>query len=63
MLGPGATFRAGQWEAISAIVERRQRTLVAQRTGRGKSLVYVLATKLFRERGGGPTFLIIPLIS
>jgi ATP-dependent DNA helicase RecQ len=58
-----ATFRDGQWEAISALVERRARLLVVQRTGWGKSLVYFLATKFLRDRGAGCTILISPLLS
>lgn len=63
MLGPAAQFRDGQWEAIEAIVGRRERLLVVQRTGWGKSLVYFLATKVLREAGRGPTLLISPLLS
>jgi ATP-dependent DNA helicase RecQ len=63
MLGENAVFRPGQWEAIEAIVSKKQRVLVVQRTGWGKSLVYFLATKLLREQGAGPTFLISPLLS
>jgi ATP-dependent DNA helicase RecQ len=63
MLGPQARFRAGQWQAIEAVVERRGRALVVQRTGWGKSLVYFLATKLLRDQGSGPTLLISPLLS
>jgi ATP-dependent DNA helicase RecQ len=40
MLGPGAEFRDGQWEAIDLVANRRQRVLVVQRTGWGKSVVY-----------------------
>ncbi len=58
-----ATFRDGQWQAISALVERRARLLVVQRTGWGKSLVYFLATRLLRDRGAGCTILISPLLS
>ncbi len=63
MLGPQATFRPGQWEAIEAVAVHRRRALVVQRTGWGKSLVYFLATKLLREQGAGPTLLISPLLS
>src|SRR3990172_5726677 len=63
MLGPQADFRPGQWEAIEIVVARRERALVVQRTGWGKSLVYFLATKLMREQGAGPTLLISPLLS
>lgn len=60
---PKAQFRDGQWEAISAILERRARVLVVQRTGWGKSMIYFLATKILRERGAGCTLLISPLLS
>jgi ATP-dependent DNA helicase RecQ len=62
-LGAQAHFRDGQWEAIEALVERRQRVLVVQRTGWGKSLVYFLATRLLRAQGAGVTILISPLLS
>ncbi|MDR3678077.1 MAG: RecQ family ATP-dependent DNA helicase [Acidobacteriota bacterium] len=60
---PDAEFRDGQWEAISALVERRSRLLVVQRTGWGKSIVYFLATKFLRGKGAGCTLLISPLLS
>jgi len=60
MLGTEAEFRCGQWEAIRTVVEDRNKLLVVQRTGWGKSLVYFLATKLLREQGAGPTLLISP---
>jgi ATP-dependent DNA helicase RecQ len=63
LANPGAAFRDGQWEAISALVERRARLLVVQRTGWGKSLVYFLATRFLRDRGAGCTLLISPLLS
>lgn len=63
MLGPGAAFRDGQWEAIDHVANRRERLLVVQRTGWGKSIVYFLATKILRETGAGPTLLISPLLS
>ncbi|MBC7460564.1 MAG: ATP-dependent DNA helicase RecQ, partial [Thermoleophilia bacterium] len=53
----------GQWDAISALVQRRARLLVVQRTGWGKSSVYFLTTKLLREQGAGPTILISPLLA
>lgn len=62
MFGPGATFRDGQREAIEAVL-RGERTLVVQRTGWGKSLVYWLATRALRDRGRGPTLVISPLLS
>jgi len=60
---PGAEFRQGQWEVISALVQRRTKLLVIQRTGWGKSLVYFLATKFLRDQGAGCTLLISPLLS
>ena len=63
MFGAGATFRDGQLEAITALVDRRQRVVVVQRTGWGKSLVYFIASAILRERGGGPTLLISPLLA
>src|SRR5258708_6048589 len=63
MLGPGAEFRDGQWEAIDRVANGRQRLLVVQRTGWGKSLVYFLAAKILRDAGAGPALLISPLLS
>lgn len=57
-----ASFRNGQWESIETLLNRN-RVLVVQRTGWGKSMVYFLATKLLREQGAGPTLLISPLLS
>src|SRR5258708_183306 len=63
MLGPAAEFRDGQWEAIDLAANRRQRVLVVQRTGWGKSVVYFLAAKILRDAGAGPALLISPLLS
>jgi ATP-dependent DNA helicase RecQ len=63
VLGKKAEFRAGQLEAILALVDDGARVLVVQRTGWGKSVVYFLATALLRERGRGPTILISPLLA
>lgn len=56
-------FRPGQWEAIDAVVHRRARVLVVQRTGWGKSSVYFIATRLLRDRGHGPTLVVSPLLA
>lgn len=61
--GSGATFRPGQLEAIEALVARRQRVLVVQPTGWGKSLVYFLATRLLRDANNGPTIIVSPLLA
>ncbi len=57
-----ADFREGQWESIASILNR-ERILVVQRTGWGKSMVYFLATRLLRNRGAGLTLLVSPLLS
>jgi ATP-dependent DNA helicase RecQ len=62
-LGHVAEFRPGQLEAILKLVDEGERTLVVQRTGWGKSVVYFIATRLLRDRGAGPTILISPLLS
>lgn len=60
--GENAVFRQGQYEAIEATITKR-RTLVVQRTGWGKSLVYFVCAKLFRERKQGVTMVISPLLT
>ena len=60
---PSADFRDGQWEAIEALVNRRQRLLVVQRTGWGKSSVYFIATRILRDRKLGPTLIVSPLLA
>ena len=60
---PDARFRAGQWEAIDALVNHRQKMLVVQRTGWGKSSVYFISTRILRDRGAGPTVIISPLLA
>jgi ATP-dependent DNA helicase RecQ len=63
MLGPDKSFREGQWEAIRAVALLKQRVLVVQRTGWGKSIVYFLATKILRDNGSGPALLVSPLLA
>ncbi|ELR66125.1 ATP-dependent DNA helicase RecQ [Photobacterium marinum] len=58
-----AHFRDGQWEAIDALVNHHQKLLVVQRTGWGKSSVYFISTKIFRDRGQGPTIIVSPLLA
>ena len=58
-----AEFRSGQWEAIDALVNRRERLLVVQRTGWGKSSVYFIATRILRDRGRGPALIVSPLLA
>ena len=63
MFGPGAAFREGQREAIESVIRDGSRTLVVERTGWGKSLVYWIATRVRRDRGHGPTLIVSPLLS
>ncbi len=63
LANPVAEFRDGQWEAIDALVNHLQKLLVVQRTGWGKSSVYFISTKIFRDRGMGPTIIVSPLLA
>ena len=57
-----AEFRDGQEEAITGVLQGK-RTLVVQRTGWGKSLVYFMAAKILRKHGEGFTLIISPLLA
>ncbi|MFV2062115.1 MAG: RecQ family ATP-dependent DNA helicase [Chloroflexota bacterium] len=63
LLDTDAEFRPHQREAIEATLEEGARVLLVQRTGWGKSAVYWLATRVWRDRGHGPTLIISPLLS
>ncbi|SVD96259.1 uncharacterized protein METZ01_LOCUS449113, partial [marine metagenome] len=56
-------FREQQLEVIHRLVEERQRVLLVERTGWGKSAGYFIATRMLRDRGAGPTLLISPLLA
>ena len=60
---PDARFREGQWDAIDALVNQNKKLLVVQRTGWGKSSVYFISTKIFRDRDQGPTIIVSPLLA
>ncbi|MCY3671269.1 MAG: RecQ family ATP-dependent DNA helicase, partial [Alphaproteobacteria bacterium] len=60
---PAASFRPGQWEAIDALANRRERLLVVEQTGWGKSAVYFVATRILRDRGRGLTLIVSPLLA
>lgn len=60
---PDARFRVGQWEAIDALSNRKAKLLIVQRTGWGKSAVYFVATRIFRNAGRGPTIIVSPLLA
>ena len=59
---PNTEFRDGQLEAIRAIANDRSRSLVIQRTGWGKSAVYLISTRLLRDETTGPTVIVSPLL-
>src|SRR3989442_12323662 len=63
MLGADKSLREGQWEAIETAALRKQRVLVVQRTGWGKSSVYFIAAKILRNGASGPALLISPLLA
>ena len=63
LANPAAQFRDGQWEAIDALVNQQQKLLVVQRTGWGKSSVYFISAKIFRDRSMGPTIIVSPLLA
>ena len=63
LANPTAQFRDGQWEAIDGLVNQQQKLLVVQRTGWGKSSVYFISAKIFRDRGLGPTIIVSPLLA
>jgi len=60
---PNATFREGQWEAIEKLTVNKEKLLVIQRTGWGKSSVYFISTRILRDQGKGPTIIISPLLA
>jgi ATP-dependent DNA helicase RecQ len=60
---PSSEFRADQLEVVRRLVGERQRVLLVQRTGWGKSAVYFIATRMLRDRGSGPTLLVSPLLA
>ncbi len=60
---PGSEFRPDQLDVIERLVGDRQRLLLVERTGWGKSAVYFIATRMLRDRGAGPTLLVSPLLA
>lgn len=63
LAGPDARLRPDQLQAIDALVNGRERVLLVQATGWGKSAVYWIATRLQREQGSGPTLVVSPLLA
>lgn len=63
VFGDNATFRDEYQELAVQKMVNKERVLVVQKTGWGKSLVYFLATKILRQRGDGATIIISPLLS
>jgi len=60
--GQDADFRPDQEKAILSVLKGK-RTLVVEKTGWGKSLVYFLSTKMLRQQRKGFTIVISPLIA
>jgi len=60
---PDANFREGQWEAIEKLTINKEKLLVIQRTGWGKSSVYFISSRILRDQGKGPTIIISPLLA
>ena len=60
--GANAEFRDGQLEAIQAVLSG-ERTLVVQKTGWGKSLIYFMSAYFLRKQGRGPCIVISPLLA
>lgn len=60
--GEGAEFKKDQLESIVSVINNCL-TLVVQKTGWGKSLVYFLAARYFRDLGYGPSIIVSPLLS
>lgn len=58
-----AEFRPGQLEAIEKLTINREKLLVVQRTGWGKSSVYFISARILRDQGKGPTIIISPLLA
>ena len=61
--GPEARPREDQVRAVEELVEHRNRVLVVQATGWGKSAVYWAATTALRGQGIGPTLVVSPLLA
>lgn len=61
LYGKNAKFREGQYEAVEAVLTYR-RTLVVQKTGWGKSLIYFICTRILRDRNRGVTIVVSPLL-
>jgi len=60
---PEAQFRPGQRKIINLLFKEREKILLIQRTGWGKSIVYFLTTKMLRDQKSGPTLLVSPLLA
>lgn len=58
-----ANFHSDQWESIEELVIQKDKVLVVQKTGWGKSAVYFISTKILRSQGAGLSIIISPLIS
>ena len=60
---PDADFRDGQFEAIDSVLRGKERLLLVQKTGWGKSIVYFATTAILRHFNYGPCIIISPLLA
>lgn len=60
---PTADFRRGQWKAIDALVNHKQKLLVVQSTGWGKSVIYFMDIRILRAWAMGLTIIVSPLLA
>lgn len=63
IFGQDAKFRDHYQRLAVEKLINKERIVVVQKTGWGKSLVYFLATKILRKKGDGVTVIISPLLS
>lgn len=63
VFGLDAKFRDHYQRLAVEKLINKERIVVVQKTGWGKSLVYFLATKILRKKGDGVTVIISPLLS
>ena len=60
---PSATFRRSQEELLQRLFRSGVRVLLVGPAGWGKTLLALLATRLIRRAGGGPTLIVTPEVT
>ncbi len=61
--GDAAEPRPPQLDALLTLLVERLPLLAVLATGAGKSAIYLTATRLIRDAGGGPTLVVSPLLA